>query len=93
VPQPDLVVWLQAAPPTLLERVHRRGIRMEQDIGEDYLARIADAYGDHFDRHPSLPVLVVDSERFHPAAPADLERLVRRLHAFRGPRESLEIGA
>ena len=91
---PDLVIWLQASPPTLLSRVHRRGIRMEQDIGEDYLARIADAYGEHFDHAPQLPVLAVDSERFNPQARAsDLDRLVERLQRFRGPREQLEDAA
>ena len=94
VARPDLVIWLQASPAALLERVHRRGIRMEQDIGEEYLARIADAYGELFEQDPSLPVLALDSERLHPAArPAELELLVQRLHAFRGPRERLEAGA
>jgi deoxyguanosine kinase len=94
VTPPDLVIWLQASPPTLLARVHRRGIRMEQEIGEDYLARIADAYGEHFERSPALPLLAVDSERFNPEArEADLERLVERLQRFRGPREQLEDAA
>jgi deoxyadenosine/deoxycytidine kinase len=94
VPRPDLVVWLQARPSTLLERVHQRGIRMEQDIGEDYLARIADAYGAHFEQDATLPVLAVDSERFHPAArEGDYSRLLQRMQSFRGPREQLEAGA
>ena len=94
VARPDLVIWLQASPAALLERVHRRGIRMEQEIGEDYLARIADAYGELFEQDPSLPVLALDSERLHPAErPAELELLVQRLSAFRGPRERLEPGA
>ena len=94
VARPDLVIWLQASPAALLERVHRRGIRMEQEIGEEYLARIADAYGELFEQDPSLPVLALDSERLHPAArPAELELLVQRMLAFRGPRERLEAGA
>jgi deoxyguanosine kinase len=91
VARPDLVIWLQASPAALLERVHRRGIRMEQEIAEEYLARIADAYGELFEQHPALPVLALDSERLHPAArPEELELLVQRLRAFRGPRERLE---
>jgi deoxyguanosine kinase len=91
VARPDVVVWLQASPAALLERVHRRGIRMEQDIDEAYLARIADAYGELFGHAGSPPVLALDSERLHPAArPGDLELLVRRLQAFRGPRERVE---
>jgi deoxyadenosine/deoxycytidine kinase len=94
VTPPDLVIWLQASPATLLARVRRRGIGMEQGIAEDYLARIADAYGAHFDLAPALPVLAVDSERFNPVArAADLDRLVERLQRFRGPREALEAPA
>jgi deoxyguanosine kinase len=92
--RPDLVIWLQASPAALLGRVHRRGIRMEQEIDEAYLARIADAYGEHFDGASSLPVLALDSERLHPAVrPAELELLVERLRSFRGPRERLEPAA
>ena len=94
VARPDLVVWLQASPAVLLERVHRRGIRMEQEIDEAYLARIADAYGEHFQQAGALRVLALDSERLHPAArPAELELLVQRLLSFRGTRERLEPGA
>jgi deoxyguanosine kinase len=92
--RPDLVIWLQASPAALLERVRRRGIPMEGEIAEEYLARIADAYGELFEQHPALPVLALDSERLHPAArPEELELLVQRLRAFRGPRERLEPGA
>jgi deoxyguanosine kinase len=94
VTPPDVVIWLQASPATLLARVRRRGIGMEQDIAEGYLARIADAYGEHFEHVPGLPVLAVDSERFNPVARApDLDRLVEGLRHFRGPREQLEVAA
>jgi deoxyadenosine/deoxycytidine kinase len=91
IARPDIVIWLQARPTTLLARVRRRGIRMEQGIDEAYLARIADAYGEHFAHDGTLPVLAVNSEAFNPLArPADLDRLLARLAAFRGPREALD---
>jgi len=59
-----------------------------------YLARLAEAYGAHFEQDPSLPVLAIDAERFDPIArPAELVRLIERLAAFRGPREELGVGA
>lgn len=89
--QPDLVIWLQAAPTTLAERIHRRGDAFEQRIGEPYLHALCDAYAEHFradDGGP--PVLVVDGERFDPAArDADLEYLVERMHDLRGRRSEL----
>ena len=39
VQEPDLVILLQAAPETLLARVHRRGVAMEQGIELGYLDR------------------------------------------------------
>lgn len=44
VPEPDLVVWPQATPATLLQRIRARGIGMEQRIDEEYLQRLCDAY-------------------------------------------------
>ncbi|HMA13091.1 MAG TPA: deoxynucleoside kinase, partial [Steroidobacteraceae bacterium] len=45
-PTPDLVIYLQANPDTLLERVRRRGHSYERSITDDYLARLGNSYGD-----------------------------------------------
>jgi deoxyguanosine kinase len=88
VPEPDLVIWLQAAPSTLLARVRQRGVRMEQGITESYLERLCEAYGDHFQRYRGAPVLAVDTEHFNPTQRnADFDLLLRRLAVFQGPRE------
>lgn len=90
LPPPELVIWLQAGPPALQQRIRRRGIGMEQAIPDAYLERLSAAYAEHFEREPGLPVLAVDTEGFHPAGvPADFERLLAALQAFRGPRETL----
>jgi len=88
VPEPDLVIWLQAAPSTLLARIRQRAIGMEQMISAHYLERLCDAYADHFQRYQRAPVLAVDTEYFNPAGRnADFDLLVKRLAAFKGPRE------
>ena len=89
LPRPDLVLWLQASPATLMQRVRRRGIEMEQDIDDGYLQRLSAAYGEHFMRDAALPVLAIDTESFDPARAQDMERLLARLQRFRGPRETL----
>ncbi len=90
LPAPDLVIWLQAAPAALQQRIQRRGIAMEQAIADAYLQRLSDAYAQYFEREPGLPVLAVDTEGFNPAGvPAHFERLLAALQSFRGPRESL----
>jgi deoxyadenosine/deoxycytidine kinase len=93
-PQPDLVVWLQASPATLLERIRRRGLAMEQGIGEDYLQRLCDAYVDHFDAHEGAPVLAVVTDAFNPLErPSDFDLLLARLHTFDGRHALLDPGA
>jgi deoxyguanosine kinase len=82
-PAPDLVIWLQAEPDTLLARVRQRGLPMERHIGEGYLRTLCDAYLRHFASHPQLPVLAVNTEAFHPAEDdADFQRLLERIEAF-----------
>ena len=90
LPQPDLVIWLQAQPATLHERIRRRGIALEQRIAEPYLTALSQAYAEFFRGYDGAPVLAVDSERFHPAADdADLARLIDRIQGLRQRRVDL----
>lgn len=90
LPAPDLVVWLQADTDALMRRIAQRGLAMEQHIAPAYVQRLAEAYGAYFERRPELPVLAIDTTRFHPRARnEDLERLVAQLQGFVGPREAL----
>ena len=83
--EPDLVVRLQADVQTLLARVRRRGVAMEQGIDALYLQRLSEGYADFFASYDGAPVFVVDTERFHPLERAsDLEQLVGALDAFEG---------
>ena len=83
LPPPDVVIWLRAEPPTLLQRIARRGIGMEQGIDAGYLQRLSDAYGDYFERERGLLVLPLDTEDFHPAArERDFDDLLARLAAL-----------
>lgn len=84
-PAPDLVIWLQAEPDTLLARVRQRGLAIERSIGEPYLRALCDGYLRHFASHPTLPVLAVNTEGFHPGEDrADFQRLIERIDAFKG---------
>ena len=91
--EPDLVIWLQAKPETLLARLRRRGIAMEQQIELDYLERLADAYVEHFESYGGAPVFAIDAEAFNPIArEADLSGLIADLGRFDGRRGSLVSG-
>ena len=64
LPQPDLVVFLQA-PAELLKRLRReRAKRTEQETplpSEDYLAEISEAYNHFFFHYTTTPLLVVEA--------------------------------
>jgi deoxyadenosine/deoxycytidine kinase len=88
VAAPDLVVWLQASPGTLLQRIHRRGAAMEQRITSAYLQRLCDAYVEYFHAFEAAPVFAVGTEHFNPVDhDADFATLLERLALFRGRRE------
>jgi deoxyguanosine kinase len=93
-PAPDLVVYLQATPDTLVERVHRRGVGYEKNMPDAYLASLAETYTRFFYQYSDAPLLIVNSDRlnFHESQD-DLALLMERIAAMRGPREFFSLGA
>jgi deoxyguanosine kinase len=87
-PKPDLVVYLQAKPETLIERVRRRGVDVERRITEHYLERVAESYARFFYQYDAAPLFVVDAEVLNPVEQDDdFELLLDRLRNMRGYRE------
>ncbi len=92
-PLPDLVIYLQAAPETLIERVQRRGASYEKGVPDDYLVRLADAYTRYFYQYTAAPLLIVNSENLNFVdSEADFALLLQRIDAMRGPREFFSLG-
>lgn len=92
-PTPDLVVYLQAPVDTLLARVRTRGVRFEQSIPDEYLARLADAYARFFYRYEDAPLLIINSERLDFVHdPAHFRMLLDRVASMRGRREFFNLG-
>ena len=90
---PDLVVYLQAQPATLYERVRRRAAQFERGIGEDYLALLAEGYARFFYNYGAAPVLIVNSENLNfVARDADLELLLARMRGMKSRREFFSLG-
>jgi deoxyadenosine/deoxycytidine kinase len=93
VPAPDLVIYLQASPETLIERVRRRGVAYERDISDEYLALLAESYARFFHLYDAAPVLIVNSENLNFVdRPADFDLLLERIARMRGPREFFGAG-
>jgi deoxyguanosine kinase len=92
-PAPDLVIYLQAPAETLIGRVKRRNVSYEHDIPEEYLVRLAEAYARFFYQYDASPVLTVNSENLNFVdTPGDLDLLLDRVSAMRGPREFFSLG-
>lgn len=92
-PVPDLVIYLQASPQTLIERVRRRAAAYEKGISDEYLARLSETYMQFFHQYTASPLLIVNSENLNFVdSPADFDLLLERIHAMRGPREFFSLG-
>ena len=92
-PLPDLVVYLQAQPTVLAERVRRRAASFERGLSEEYLALLADSYARFFYHYSAAPVLTVNSENLNfVERDADFELLVSRIRGMRGRREFFSLG-
>ena len=92
-PNPDLVIYLQAQPATLYERVRGRGVEFERPITAEYLAVLADSYSRFFYHYSGSPVLIVNSERLNFVhQDDDLDLLIGRVGAMRGNREFFNWG-
>lgn len=91
---PDLVIYLQAAPDVLLERVRKRGRPYEKGLGEGYLSELARSYSEFFYHYEAAPVLTVNSERLNFAErDGDFQLLLDRIQAMRGQREFFNLGS
>jgi deoxyadenosine/deoxycytidine kinase len=92
-PVPDLVVYLQAQPAVLAERVRRRAAGYERGLSEEYLALLAESYARFFHHYDAAPVLTVNSENLNfVQREADFELLVSRLGAMSSRREFFNVG-
>ena len=61
VQRPDLVVYLQARPEVLLNRIDKRGRPEEKPIKPEYVREVARAYAEYFFHYHDGPLLIVES--------------------------------
>lgn len=93
LPIPDLVIYLQASPESLVERVHRRALSYERQIAESYMERLAKAYSDFFCHYDAAPVFTVDSEHLNFVdSDEDFAFLLQHIGSMRGQCEFFSRG-
>ncbi len=91
-PAPDLVIYLQAQPAVLIERVRRRAAGFERGISEEYLALLAESYARFFYHYAAAPLLIVNSENLNfVERDADFELLVSRVRGMKTRREFFNL--
>ncbi|MES2935622.1 MAG: deoxynucleoside kinase [Pseudomonadota bacterium] len=92
-PRPDLVIYLQAGPDTLIERLKKRGVAMEDGISEMYLSRLCEAYSRFFHDYENAPLLIVNAEHFNPIEREDdFNLLLTHIKDMRGKRAFFNLG-
>ena len=93
-PAPDLVIYLQAQPAVLVERVRRRAAAFERaGITQEYLAVLSESYARFFHHYDAAPVLAVNSENLNfVEREADFELLASRVRRMKSRREFFNLG-
>ncbi len=61
IPVPDLVVYLQSSVERLMWNIKDRGRKYEENISEEYIKDLNEAYNYFFFRYKSAPLLIVNS--------------------------------
>ena len=92
---PDLVIYLQATPEVLRERIAKKASREETQISLEYIEEVARAYEHFFFRYAASDLLVINtSEIDFVERSADLQQLLRRLQdPVKGTQYFLPLGA
>ncbi len=66
VPRPDILIYLKASVPTLMEQIKKRGRDYEANIDEEYLAKLNDKYNNWIEKiyNGNLYVVEMDNNDF-----------------------------
>jgi deoxyadenosine/deoxycytidine kinase len=95
VPIPDLVIYLQAKPETLKQRIAKKNVPFEHQISDEYLEGVVRAYEHFFFHYKSSDLLVIEtSEIDFIDRKEDLQELLRRLsQPVKGTQYFLPLGS
>ncbi len=92
LPPPDLIVYLRASVPTLLQRIRQRGREYEQVIDPSYLARLNDLYEAWAARFDRCPVLVIPTDNLDFVhEPQHLDIIIDRIRERLAGKEVLHL--
>ncbi|MCX8020387.1 MAG: deoxynucleoside kinase [Chitinophagaceae bacterium] len=79
---PDLLIYLQAGVPTLVEQIQKRGREYEENIRLDYLKRLNEYYNKWISEYKEGKLLVINVDKNKFAVnPEDFGEIVRKIDA------------
>jgi len=82
VKPPDLLIYLKASIPSLVDQIQKRGREYEENLRLDYLKRLNDFYNKWIDSYKDGPLLVIDIDKNKfPENKEDFAEVVRRIDA------------
>ncbi|MEY3678801.1 MAG: hypothetical protein RI924_942 [Bacteroidota bacterium] len=77
---PDLLIYLQASVPTLVNNIQRRGREYESGIRLDYLSKLNEKYKNWIDGYKEGKLLIIDKDNLDFAHnPEDLGLIIQRI--------------
>lgn len=82
LPRPDLLLYLRAPVPVLMDRIRRRGRAMETGIAEDYLSLLDTFYEEWMESFDLCPMLTIRTEDLDFVnRPRHLDVVIERMQA------------
>ena len=79
---PDLLIYLRASIPALVDQIQKRGREYEENIRLDYLKRLNGFYNKWIDKYTDGPLLIIDVDNCNFAdKEEDLADVVRKIDA------------
>jgi deoxyadenosine/deoxycytidine kinase len=84
IPVPDLLIYLKASVPTLINQIHKRGRDYEMSIQESYLQRLNDKYNNWIDNIYTGEVITLDIDNVDFIAnPSALDGVIARINEIK----------
>ena len=82
VAPPDLLIYLRASIPTLVDQIHRRGREYENSISIDYLSRLNERYEAWISKYKKGKLLIIDVDDLNFVdKPEDLGSVIDKIDA------------
>ena len=82
--KPDVVVYLQASPGVLMERISRRGRSYERNMPQDYIETLNNAYNYFFFHYEETPLVIANTDSLDLVSnPLDVESLLEVINTHK----------